>query len=281
MTGRIPARAARLVVAILASVSAMALTAGAADAAQEVIYNNIPTPLPGNFASLGNEAYSMSELGGQVEFAGTARKNPKVTVAMSTWACQFGGVYQDTCESPKANKKFKWPITLNFYDVGPGNTVGEKVGSITKTFAMPYRPTKDDSACVAKGFEAGTWFDAATNACYHGMAFTISFSAAHLELRDKAIVTVSYNTSDHGYAPVGAAPCRETSAGCYYDSLNVATAEPSENTLTVGKQPTEDDYVDSTYEPMFCEGGTEGVFGPAHCPEFWEGLQPMFEISAK
>ncbi len=281
MTGRIPARAARLAAAILAIAGALALTAGAAGAS-EVIYSNLPSPLPGNFTSLGNEAYSMSEFGAQVQFAGAARKNPKVTVAMSTWACQSGGVYQDTCESPKTNKKFKWPITLNIYDVGPENTVGEKVGpSITKTFAMPYRPTKDDAVCTAKGYAAGTWFDAETGACYHGKAFTISFSPAHVELRGKAIVSVSYNTSDHGPAPVGPAECGKTSGGCYYDSLNVATAEPSEKTLTVGSQPTEDDYVNSTDAEMFCTGGTPGTFGPASCPAFWEGIQPIFEISAK
>ncbi|MHB8242139.1 MAG: hypothetical protein ACYDHN_09125 [Solirubrobacteraceae bacterium] len=266
--------------AILASVSAMALTAGVAGAAQQVIYDNIPNPLPGNFASLGNEAYSMSELGGQVEFAETARKNPKVTVVMSAWGCQIGGVFQDTCETPKPGKKFKWPMTLNLYEVGPGNSVGTKIGSVTKTFAMPYRPSENDAACSAKGFEAGTWFDAATNACYHGMAFTITFKVP-FEVRGKAIISLAYNTSNHGYSPVGPAACNKTSSGCYYDSLNVATAEPSENTLTVGKQPTEDDYVDSTYGPMFCEGGAEGVFGPAHCPSFWEGIQPMFEVIAK
>lgn len=280
MTGRIPARAARLAVAILASVSAMAFTAGVADAAQEVIYNDIPASLPGNFASVGFEATSTSEFGGQVEFAGTARKNPKVTVAMSTWACQIGGVSQDTCETPKPGKKFKWPITLNLYEVGPSNSVGTKIGSVTKTFAMPYRPSEDDTECAKKGSGPGTWFDKAENACYHGMAFTITFKVP-FEVRGKAIVSLAYNTSTYGSSPAAPAPCNKTSSGCYYDSLNVATAEPAENTLTVGKQPTEDVYVDSNYEPMFCEGGTKGTFGPANCPGFWEGDQPIFEIIAK
>jgi hypothetical protein len=266
---------------LVAAVGVLAMGATGASAS-EVIYDNVPGPLPGNFVSLGNEAYSMQELGGQVEFAGTARRNPKVTVVMSTWACQSGGVYQDTCESPKPKKKFKWPITLNIYDVGPNDTVGEKIGpSITKRFAMPYRPTKDDSECVAKGYAAGTWYDAATDACYHGLAFPITFKVAHLELRQREILSVSYNTSDHGPSPVGSAPCSSTSGGCYYDSLNVALAEPGEDTLTVGAQPTQDDYVNSTYSEMFCEAGTEGTFGPASCAAFWEGDQPIFEVSAK
>ncbi len=282
MTGRIPARAVRLAVAILAAIGVFAMTAVAAGAT-EVVYNNVPAPLPGNFASLGNQAYSMSEFGGEVEFAGAARKNPKVTVIMSTWACQNGGVYEDTCETPKPNKKFKWPITLNIYDVGAGNTVGTKLGSVTKTFGLPYRPTKNDTACLAKGYAAGTWYDAATNACYHGMAFPITFKPVHTELRGKAIITLSYNTSTHGPSPVGTgAACFSTAVGCYYDSLNVATAEPSENTLSIGAQPSlEEVFVNSTYTPMFCEGGTSDTFGAAKCAGFWEGLQPIFSVSAR
>lgn len=281
MTGRIPVRLATLLVALMATVGALAYGAAAAGA-MELVYDNVPSPLPGNFASYGNEAYSMQQYGGEVEFAGAARKNPTVTVVMSSWACQSGGVYQDTCETAKPSKKFKWPITLNINDVEADGSVGAKVGpSITKTFAMPYRPTRDDAECVAKGYAAGTWYDPATNACYHGMAFPITFKT-HLELRQREILSVSYNTSTHGPSPVGlGAACRSTSGGCYYDSLNVAVAEPGEHTLTVGVQPTTANYVNSTYSAMFCEGGTAGTFGPASCSAFWEGVQPIFAVSAK
>jgi hypothetical protein len=280
MAGRIPVRLAALVVAMMATLGVLAVGAAGAGAT-EVVYDNIPSPLPGNFASLGNEAYSMQELGGAVEFTGAARKNPSVTVVMSTWACQSGGVYQDTCETAKPSKTFRWPMTLNIYDVEANGAVGAKVGpSITKTFKMPYRPTKDDAECLAKGYAAGTWYDAATDACYHGMAFPITFKT-RIELRQREIIAVSYNTSTHGPSPVGTAACSTTSEGCYYDSLNVALAYPGENTLTVGAQPTTDDYVNSTYSEMFCEGGTAGTFGPASCSAFWEGGQPIFEVSAK
>ena len=54
---------------------------------------------------------------------------------------------QSTCETPKLTKKFKWPLTLYVYEVGEKNTVGEKLGSVTKTFAMPYRPSDDLIHC--------------------------------------------------------------------------------------------------------------------------------------
>ncbi len=280
MTGRTPARIATLLAALLAAIGAIAATAGAASAS-EVVYDNIPGPLPGNFASYGNEAYSMQELGGEIELAGAARRNPKVTVVMSTWACQSGGVYQDTCETAKPKKKFRWPITLNLYDVGPGNTLGPKIGSTTKTFAMPYRPTRTETVCEEHGSEPGEWYDASAGRCFHGMAFAITFKMVHVELRQKAIVTVSYDTTDHGPAPVGPAACNTSSGGCYYDSLNVAIAEPSEHTLSLGAQPTEEVFVNSDYPEMFCDGGTEGTLGPANCPAFWEGAQPVIEVSAR
>jgi hypothetical protein len=288
---RISPRPAKLAAAMLLATGAAAMSAGAADAS-EVVYNNIPSPLPGNFASFGNEAYSLSEFGGLIELAGAARKNPKVTVAMSSWACQSGGVYQDTCETPKPNRKFKWPITLNLYDVGPGNTVGAKIGSVTRTFSLPYRPSKNDAVCVAKGYEAGTWYDAATNHCYHGMAFAISFKPVHVELRQQVIVTVSYNTTDHGPSPVGSAACSSTSGGCYYDSLNVAITEPSEGTLSLGSQPTKALYLSSTWAAMYCGSSTPlGSFGPTApiegaCAsgspyETEEGIQPAISVSAR
>ncbi len=57
----------------------------------QVIYNSIPSPLPGNVASYGMEAYSMSQFGAQVTFAPeSGQKNPYVTVLMSSWACEEG-----------------------------------------------------------------------------------------------------------------------------------------------------------------------------------------------
>jgi hypothetical protein len=129
-----------------------------------------------------------------------------VLVAMSTWACQSGGVYQDTCSTPKPHRKFHWPITLNVYAVGPSNSVGAKIGTVTKTFAMPYRPTKNDTECVGKGYEAGTWYDAATGKCYHGMAFTLGFKLKHVTLPQKAIISLSYNTTAHAQVPWGRPP---------------------------------------------------------------------------
>ena len=212
---------------------------------------------------------------------------------MSTWACQFGQVYPNTCETPKPQKKFKMPVTLNIYEVGPGNSVGAKLGTTTKNFKMPYRPTRDTTGtCVGKGSEPGTWYDATTNACYHGMAFSITFKKLRLETRKKEIISVSYNTSDDGPMPVGASACNSTVAGCYYDSLNVGIVEPAEGAPSAGSDPTRQLYINTKYEAMYCGSSTPlGTFGPtapiegscaANEPYGTEaGIQPALSVSAE
>jgi hypothetical protein len=112
----------------------IALVAGSADAT--LIYNNQPTPRPKNLVALGFAATSTSEFGGQLEFAGTNRTSPAVTVTMSSWACQNlqGGAACAT--TPHAS--FSWPITLNICEVGPENSVGALIATTTENVNVPY-----------------------------------------------------------------------------------------------------------------------------------------------
>jgi hypothetical protein len=273
-------RSVLAIVAVLVGV--LALGAGTAGA-RSVVYNNIVSPLPGNVASIGFEATSTSEFGGEVELAGTARKSPKVTVAMSAWGCQEGGVYTgETCKISKPHKKFHWPLTLNIYSVGAGNTVGTKLASVTKTFGMPYRPDSS-KACTEAGDE-GAWLDPAQpgaetiEKCFHGVAFTVKFHpTVSTPLPNNVILSVAYNTSNHGEHPVGSAPCQTTTSGCYYDSLNVGLTEASEKGLSMGADPTENWYVNSTWNEMYCGSSSSlGTFAPSG--ECTEGEQPAFTV---
>src|SRR3981081_3008876 len=77
------------VAALLATGALLAVAAGAASAA--TVYNNIPSPLPGNLPSVGFEATQTSEFGGEVEFALVPQqREPTVAVVMSSWGCQRG-----------------------------------------------------------------------------------------------------------------------------------------------------------------------------------------------
>lgn len=266
----------KLTAATLAAAAILAIAAGAASAS-EVVYNNIPSPLPGNLASVGNEAYSMSEIGGQVEFQGTARKNPTIVVAMSSWACQEGTWSAHNCiTAPGA--KYAVPVTFSVYAVGPEDAVGAKLATGSKTFKMPYRPSANNKKkCVAG---SGKWYQASSKTCFNGKAFKITLPLKVAHLPEQVIVSVSYNTTHDGYAPIGETACNSEEQGCFYDSLNVGLTEPSEGGATIGKDPTEAVYLNSTYTEMFCEGGTPGSFAPATCKGFWEGDQPSFEIKA-
>jgi hypothetical protein len=278
---------ARSLLAIAAVLVGVLVLSASASAAKTVVYNNIVEPLPGNFASIGFAANSAAEYGGQVELAGTARKSPKITVAMSSWGCQEGSWTKgETCRTPKPKKKFAWPLTLNIYSVGAGGAVGTKLASVTKTFKMPYRPSTSFE-CTEAG-DKGAWFDAsapgseAIEKCFHGLAFTVSFHpTVSAPLPTNVIVSVAYNTSNFGEHPV-TGTCQSTAAGCYYDSLNVAVIEPAEHGLTVGSDPTESQYINSGWNENYCGSSANlNTFAATGvCPAWWEGDQPAFKVEA-
>ncbi len=264
MIGRIPARWAKLASAILATTAVLAAVAGSASAFTP-IYSNIPSPLPGNVPSQAFEATSTSEFGGQIEIAGPSLTTTKVTVALSSWACQSGGAEDGSCVSA-AGAKFEWPVTLHIYAVGAGNTVGTQVASLTRTFKMPYRPTAS-AKCTGVGL--GGWFSKGN--CYHGKMFKISFALRGVTVPSKAIVSVVYNTSDYGPEPQRS----KTPAGGPYDSLNVATT----GTPSVGSDPQPADaYLNSTWGGAYCDGGIGGTGSFRLDSGCWTGNQPDVAI---
>ena len=166
------ARTATLAAALVAVAALMAAAAGSATAAQTLIYNNIPNPLPGNVTSQGYECCQAAEFGGQVQFeaapAGKVWKNPKVEVLMSSWGCQEGG--GESCKTTKG-AKFEWPLTVSVYEVKPDNTPGNKIGAASKVFRIPYRPSA--TAICKQTTSPGGWYDKKDEHCYNGFAAKI------------------------------------------------------------------------------------------------------------
>ena len=222
MRGKIPARVVRPVTVLLATGAVLAwATASAGAVSLTPVYSNIPATLPGNVPSEAFEATSTSQFGGEVELAGPTLNTTKVSVALSSWACQSGGAEDGSCvTTPGA--KFEWPVTLHIYTAGGGDSVGTQIASLTKTFKMPYRPSASPK-CT--GESAGGWYR--KGECFHGRLFKITFTMRGVTLPSKAIISVSYNTSDYGSEPQRPKPCNATTAGCPYDSLNVGLTEPA------------------------------------------------------
>lgn len=288
MTGRIPATAAKLAAAFLAATAISALAAGAAGASGTVIYNNIPTLLPGNVPSEAFEATQTSQFGGQVEFAGASATSTTVTVGMSSWGCQSGTWFEHNCATTPG-AKFEWPVMLRVYTVGTANAVGIQIAELTKTFKMPYRPSASPKC---KGESAGAWFRAGQ--CFNGRLFKIAFMLRGVTLPSKAIIAVYYNTSDYGVAPQRPKPCDSEPQGCPYDSLNVGLTEPTNFNIKnepepvppfVGADPTpEDAYQNSQTGGQYCDsglGGTGTFRLDSGVPPCWTGYQPLFEVTTK
>jgi hypothetical protein len=258
MHGRIPARFAVMAVAMLAASALMALAASSAGA--EAVYSNVPSPLPGNFASIGFAATSSTQFGGEVELAGTPNKNSMVAVqvVMSDWACESGSWSADNCASPK-HKGFREPITVSLYEVG---NLTSPIATKTKNVKVPFRPSAEPVHC--SGAFAGTWYDETSKECFNGLAFPFTAKMKVKGLPSKLIVTVSY--------PTTSVPS---------ESLNVSISEPVEKTLSLGADPTKELFLDSSDSEMYCAGATDvGTFGGSQ-GECWEGDQPIFEVSAK
>jgi hypothetical protein len=248
------------------------VTLGASQAfAQGVIYDSIPTPLPGNVVSLGYEATSTAQFGDRVRFAGADRHVTTVVQTMSSWACESGTWNGGNCvTTPGAT--FSHPITLNIYQVGAGNQPGALITSVTQTFAIPYRPSADPVNCTG-----GRWFNGTS--CFNGLANNITFnlSALNLVLPDEVIYSIAYNTTHYGAAPIGTSACSVTPQGCGYDSLNVGL----DGNTTVGTNPAPDDaYLSSTHGPFYCDGGAGGTGTFRLDAGCWTGFKPAVRFNA-
>ena len=265
--------------ALTAAVALAALPAGSALGAGTVIYDTVPDPKPGNVDSYAYEANGVRQFGDQLAFAAGPRQLREITVLMSSWGCQSGHWYSNDCVSAPGST-FSHPITVNVYAVGPGGTVGALLATSTHTFAIPFRPSASAS-CT--GVDAGKWFEASTSTCHNGYATPITFDLASLNvtLPSNVIVSIAYNTTHYGAAPIGeSAACYASAGGCGYDSLNVGLIDPA-LTQSVGVNPAPSDaYQDNVFGFNYCDGGAAGtnVFRlDAGC---WAGFKPALHLTA-
>jgi hypothetical protein len=288
MIGRIPARASRAFAALLFACAALGATAAAASAETEVVYDNLPESNPGNVVSEAFEATQTSQFGGIVELGGTARRNGTVTFAVSSWGCQHGTWPGTPPCTTEPGARFAQSITLNVNEVGAGNEVGALLKSVTRTFNVPYRPSQNNRMCKnEKGEPSGGWYDGHLHTCFHGKYFRIVFPVGKLNWPSKAILSVSYNTSDYGTTPQRPQPCNSEVQGCPYDSLNVGLTEPANEEAptpvppSIGSDPlAEAVYQNTQYAPYWCDHGAGGTGTFRLDQGCWTGYQPLIEVKA-
>jgi hypothetical protein len=250
---------------ILAAVPALILLAGALFAPAAMAadggghgYDSIPKPLPGNLPSWSFEATQTSEFGNEITFADApqAMQLGQVVVTLSSWACQQGTWTGGDCVT-EPGAEFSWPITFNVYNppATGTSTPGVLIATETDTFSIPYRPSASPK-CTG-----GKWYSDRSQSCFNGLATTIkfNFNDPHVTLPTTVVYGIAYNTSDYGAVPQRPQPCNATTAGCPYDSLNVALSTDSTD-LSAGSDPnTGAVFMNTSYAPDYCDGGTTGV----------------------
>ena len=258
-------------VGVAASPSAIARSQKFSDA---TIYDSTLSPLPGNEPSQAFQATQTSEFGNQIVFGGTARVLSTVVVTMSSWGCQSGSQSVSdtgTIDSPTPGScvttpgtTFTEPVTFNIYNVGPNNAVGSLITTATQTFNIPFRPS-----AVPVGYgpnptggcgDGASWFDARSDACYHGLATNITFNFGHVVVPDTVVYGIAYNTSGYGAHPYGyATACNASPAGCGYDSLNVLLSQQPLNP-GVGLDPNLGTvYWNTVTAGWYCDDGAGGT----------------------
>ncbi len=259
-----------------------------ANANSQTIFNSIPTPLPGNVSSVGPEAYGYRELGDGIIFTpGSPRLVSTVSVVMSSWACTSGAWFNPvgnpnacvTVPGSTANQ----PVTLNIYGVSGASGVGPLLGTVTQTFAIPYRPSTEAAHCFVGSPIFGTgkqWYNPVTNKCHHGVANVITFnlSSLLLTLPDKVIVGITYNTTNYGKNPLGNLPCRATIQGCFYDSLNISV----EGNPILGSVIDPDGIYVNWVNPASSCNGTSGSLqlDTSLMPSCWGDLHPQIQVNS-
>ena len=256
----------KLAVGAVLFAATLAIAVGPALAAASTVFRNIPTTLPGNVDSVGYEATNTSELGDLIQLAAgeRSRANLPVTVVMSSWGCERGG--NATC-STDPGATWNQELTLKLYsvkDVGGTPATDSVLLTKTQTFAIPYRPSFDPNGPCAK---TGTgWYSAAEDHCYSGFAYPVTFTLpAGANLPNELIWGIAFNTSHHGYFPLGDDP--NNALNNPWDSLNVGIhtflGEPSvgidlepDNAFITGTPGTFRDDVGgwAAYAPLACFG---------------------------
>lgn len=241
------------------------LSLGIASSAQaagptSVVFDASVTPLPGNVPSQAFQAQQTAEFGDAVHLSGSNRVLQTATVTMSDWA--LASTYSDSSST------WTHPITFNVYNVdASGTALGTRIGSVTQTVTIPYRPEADPGNC---GEGSTAWYSEADNHCYNGLAFTITFDLSTIGTVPNDIVYgIAYNTNTWGAHPLGVPGP--------YESLNVGLNSSATN--TVGDIDPNSVFWNTMTASNYTDGGTGGT-GTFRQDTNWSPYRPAVTLTA-
>lgn len=236
-------------IALVGMIGATMVIPTIADAStSSAVYDSTPVKGTVSIPSLGPEAYSFNQIGNEVILRPHTAAIRHIKVTMVSWSCQSGTAQLGGGCTTTPGTTFKTPITLNLYRSSTINPAtgevkpGSKIMSVTRTFAIHYRPS---SASVT---EPRFWGN--DGELHNGLDQTITFPM-NRKLGSDVVWTVSYNTAHHGPSPLEVASPT--------DSLNVGLAP----NVRVGHDRFHDSiFWDTTYQGFTCADPTDGNGGP-------------------
>ena len=169
---------------------ALILLAACARGAQasSVVFSSMPSPLPPNLPSLGFEETATSEFGDIIRLAGAGSSYSLDTfiATMSNWS------FESAFEAIGTSAGYLVDVTLNLYNVGPANTVGSVIQSVTTNAFIAWRPEDDAINCPPGAYLA------ADNQCYNGSLSQVSFNLGGLHVPGTLIYGVAFATGAVG-----------------------------------------------------------------------------------
>lgn len=263
----------KLLLAIVLAVAT--LSAQTALAAPEVIFDYIPSPLPGNVASYSYESWGVAEAGDGISFSTNGNQHlDNAKVVVSSWACEEGTGWAAenavVCVTTPGST-FAVPITLNIYDPNDDMSL---VDSTTKTFNIPFRPSTNPE-CTATVNGQGYGDD-----CFLGLAHVITFDLTGVTAPDEIVYGVAWNTASFGYDPIGnGAECQAAQyAGCDSSLLNLGVEGTAPPEVGTDESPV-GAWQYATFSSSYCDGGTAGSSLFRFDDGCWGGFNPLVQFS--
>lgn len=224
------------------------------------VYNTLPDPSVPDEFSIGYFDNAVAEFGALIQLSGDAPANVQsATVAFSNWA------FESNYESVGASAGYSLPVTLNFYDIGPSDSLGPLFYSISTSAFIPWRPEPDPTDCG----QGSTDYLAGDGSCYPGALSNVNFDLGGIAFPSTFIYGLAFNTQSYGYSPLGAPGP--------YDQLHLAI---SGDPPAVGSNPLADIlFWNTSIASNYHDGGAGGV-GTFRPDSGWAPFSPAIDLEA-